>query len=366
MREFNLGIVGGCLSHQVGIPHRQLYHQHLALMTAQRWGLNLKVHIARDFVAGYPARVRTLLGRERLDAILVHVRFNLHETAGILLRQNIGSQQTVLLHPFLFRRHKSGLEKLRVDDFKGCLVLSRSKIQIPREANTEKLRPSGDTKHPDSGNPEEWDPYSRRLWHDRPPWRSLKRAFGGGVRTQLWNLNSIAGVILGMRRWAEREESRLITEAQSVARAANVPLVVMGPMRFANNPVADYLNRWCCAAYAKITDVNGIPFCALGDLRSPTGESYYIPNGIHLSRTGHRYVGHRLATTFAPIFEATQAALRGQALSHALASGESPTEIIPRASARPSDEAARPGWSQEPDSENHEAVAHGLEQSPRR
>lgn len=73
MRVRRLGIVGGCLSHQPGIPFSRLYHQLLSRKLTELYGVKLRPVIDRSFDAPLDQRLTALADRHT-DLVLVHVR----------------------------------------------------------------------------------------------------------------------------------------------------------------------------------------------------------------------------------------------------------------------------------------------------
>jgi hypothetical protein len=68
-----LGIVGGCLSHQPGIPFSGLYHQLLSRRLRDTYGVKLRPVIDRSFDAPLDQRL-VALAEQQADLVLVHVR----------------------------------------------------------------------------------------------------------------------------------------------------------------------------------------------------------------------------------------------------------------------------------------------------
>jgi hypothetical protein len=73
VRVRRLGIVGGCLSHQPGIPFSRLYHQVLSRKLRDAYGVRLRPVIDRTFDAPLDQRLGVLADRQT-DLVLVHVR----------------------------------------------------------------------------------------------------------------------------------------------------------------------------------------------------------------------------------------------------------------------------------------------------
>jgi hypothetical protein len=73
VRVCRLGIVGGCLSHQPGIPFSRLYHQVLSRKLKDAYEVRLRPVIDRSFHAPLDQRLAALADRQ-VDLVLVHVR----------------------------------------------------------------------------------------------------------------------------------------------------------------------------------------------------------------------------------------------------------------------------------------------------
>ncbi len=86
MRVRRLGIVGGCLSHQPGIPFSRLYHQVLSRRLEDAYGVRLRPVIDRSFDAPLDQRLAALADRQT-DLVLVHVRSALTVASTVLYRR---------------------------------------------------------------------------------------------------------------------------------------------------------------------------------------------------------------------------------------------------------------------------------------
>ena len=86
MRVRRLGIVGGCLSHQPGIPWSRLYHQVLSRKLTDVYGVKVRPVIDRSFDAPLDQRLAALADRQT-DLVLVHVRSAVTVTSTALYRR---------------------------------------------------------------------------------------------------------------------------------------------------------------------------------------------------------------------------------------------------------------------------------------
>lgn len=74
LREFRLGIIGGCMSHQRRIPLNALYQRKLAVLLEADPGVRLRTYIVRDFESDLRARLDRLLAGPPVDGVLAHIR----------------------------------------------------------------------------------------------------------------------------------------------------------------------------------------------------------------------------------------------------------------------------------------------------
>jgi len=87
VRVYRLGIVGGCLSHQPGIPFTSLYHQVLSRKLKDAYGVTLRPVIDRSFDASADLRLSALAERQA-DLVLVHVRSVVTVSSTVLYRRS--------------------------------------------------------------------------------------------------------------------------------------------------------------------------------------------------------------------------------------------------------------------------------------
>jgi hypothetical protein len=269
LRDYHLGIIGGCLSHQSDIALSQLYHRQLATKLLETSGIRLQVHIARDFEQIYSDRLNLLKDVAHLDGILLHLRIIFTRKASILSRHVQNDVETYYLHPFLLRRHQHGWADVETANFKNCLRVTHPKGS---KANT-----SSETMH----GP-----------------RIGRRVFGFRLR----DMNLILGTLLRLDEWAINDEIHMLRGLVQACQARNLPLFVLGPTPF----VGSY---WVARLIGKMNErldsflaSMRVPFCPINDLTDEDAQLLLRPDGLHLNEDGHSFVAKRLAATLEPWF----------------------------------------------------------------
>jgi hypothetical protein len=270
----NLGIVGGCLTHQPGIPRSQLYQQLLATRLAEL-RIQLKVHISRGFEEDPADRIAALAGERDLDAVLLHVRSTFVRKAGIVatvVRQGV---IRYYLHPFLFRPWKLGWNEVERRDFNGEILLMTR--VAPARAQAESLADKGSVMAPSA--------------YAKPPTGS-KKLLGLSLRALIYR----AGRVALLDRWMQRDELRQLQEAIDFCQKRRLPLLIMGP---SHRPEESYLNRLCIGMdrkLAKWINPSSVRYCSLMTTVPEVPTGLYSPDGLHMNRAGHAHVARCLET----------------------------------------------------------------------
>ena len=174
LREFRLGIIGGCLSHQSDIQHSRLFHRQLDRMLQEGQGIRLKVAITRQFDRDYSERLEALLGESDVDGVMLHMRVVFVAKSVLLVNRLEDGKRYYRLHPFLFKQYETGWNKRLTSEF------ARKSLFVSRE-------PSKSTEGDE-------DPFE----HPTPS----RKIFGFRLRT----LNLLAGTLLGLDNWAMTDE----------------------------------------------------------------------------------------------------------------------------------------------------------------
>ena len=286
MRDFTLGIIGGCLTHQVGVPKSELYHQRLKRKLAEDGLANLKVRIAREFEQEHVDRLESLLNEHRLDAVMVHVRSAFVGKAPLVVVSATPSEFRYYLHPFLFCPWRSGWAEVQNSGFAGCKMISRRKNPVARQLRD--LQVSGDSSQ--AAEPTDWA--------DVVP--GATRIAGVSIR----DLFHLGGALCGLDAWAIRDELRMLDGLRFRCADLGVPLFVMGPSR---RPDSFWLDRLCkklderlrkaCSEWA-------VPYCDLMRVTDEKGVRMYRPDGFHLAAEGHGYCAGQVLRLITPTNEA--------------------------------------------------------------
>ncbi|MDX2162146.1 MAG: hypothetical protein SF162_12540 [bacterium] len=264
--QFRLGIIGGCLSHQDGMPLSTLYHRQLAARLKNEYGIKLTVHITRAFDRPYAERLETLLAEHPVDAVLLHMRSAAARKSNLLVRHTVNSEARYYLHPFLFRQHQVGWHQVQQQGFAGHWPLLRRSVQLVTAKQHHEPRP--------------------------------------GVkvgRFRVNDLNRVIGHALGLAHWALRDEMALLDDVIAAARARQLPLLLMGPTLAQDSSLlprmANLLNRHLRI----VAEREGLPFVPLNALQDAAGQSLFLPDGTHMSVHGHRYVADQVWPLLAPL-----------------------------------------------------------------
>lgn len=274
MRDFTLGIIGGCLTHQGGIAKSELYHYRLAKNLEESAGVRLRVRIARGFDhIEHRVRLDALLKEHRLDAVLVHVRNYYLGKSALIVKSMTDDEFRYHLHPFLFKPWKTGWAEIAKSNFAGQSVLLRRKNTMRKKGaapQAKEVAPIEDTPADDPGG---------------------RRVLGVSLR----DLFYAGGVLTGLDNWAVRDELRMLRDVRLRCEELGVPLFVLGPGR---RPGDYWLDRMCGKLDRRLHYVLGdalVPYCGLPDMENEHGEQVYLNDGWHLSPAGHAYVAERLA-----------------------------------------------------------------------
>jgi hypothetical protein len=253
---FELAILGGCMSHQAGIPFNSLYHRHLAREAQRLTGIRLRPYVARGFGLDFGARLDTLQERVELDGVLLHLRVMVAKRARLIVRGRASEGRRARVHPALFSRRHDGpaIEELREAENDGDDVEERSEV--------------GAANHD-------------RRWG----WR-------GGI-TSL-ELNTALGAMLGLDRWAADDEVHRLARFAAECDKRRLPLFILGPTplvgaRWAARPLKA-LDR-SIAAFARRCD---LPFALIDALNDREGRPIIKRDGVHLTLEGHAFVADRL------------------------------------------------------------------------
>ena len=291
MREFHLGIIGGCLTHQPGIPMSQLYHRQLGAMLSERCGLHLKIHVAREFERDAADRLDTLLGQSKLDAVMVHVRHDFTRKARLVVIITEPERVRYVLHPSLFRRNRHDWTAVERQGFPGCRQLAARKRPVVQPAE-----PAAATAQP-----------SDALRAD-----TLEMTTGAtrilGMRVR--DLFHWGGWLVGLANWAMRDELQLLANVRSRCAEAGLRLIVMGSSRRPDDRWLDNLCQQLDRRLRKEMSRSAIPYCSLDQINDHTGRRMIKPDGFHFTAEGHRYVAEKLGEVLLPVLLCSQSSRR--------------------------------------------------------
>lgn len=263
-RVFRLGIVGGCMTHQSGIPLSKLFHRQLAASLLARTGITLQPRVARDFERPYAERLVSLQEQHELDGVLLHIRVAMAVKSTLLSRHSANGTARYYLHPFLLNRRQVGWASAERAGM-TAVPMARRPAAVP-------------------------GPVEHRL--PSPGRRIL------GFRVN--DLNLILGHMVGLDRWAIRDELASLTEFLALCRSRQLPVVVLGPTAVAGSWATNRLTTRLNAGIRSVVAPLGVPFCAVNSVVDESGRVNLLPDGHHLNEDGHRYVANQLSKVIEP------------------------------------------------------------------
>ena len=274
MRDFTLGIIGGCLTHQGGIAKSELYHRRLAKHLEEGRQVRLRVRIARGFDdIEHKVRLDALVQEHALDAVLVHVRNYYLGKSALIVKSLTDDEFRYHLHPFLFKPWKTGWAEIAKSNFAGQRVILRRK-------NTMKSEPG-------AAQAEEVEPTEAPPVVD-PGGRSV-------LGVSLRDLFYAGGVLAGLDSWAVRDELRMLQDVRLRCDEFGLPLFVLGPGRRPDNLWLDRMCKMLDNRLCRMLPDWLVPYCGLSNLEDEQGKKTYMADGWHLSPEGHAYVAGQLA-----------------------------------------------------------------------
>lgn len=276
MRDFTLGIIGGCLTHQAGVLRSELYHQRLKRQLAEQRGVNLKVRIARDFTKEHSARLDLMLSEHALDAVLIHVR-NYYLGKSVFITKSVTDEEfRYHLHPFLFKPWETGWVKVVKSNFAGQPVILRRRNTLKNHSRVQIADRRRESEALDTAV-EGMDLGARRF-----------------LGVSLRDLFFATGAFAGLDSWAVRDELQMLREAMVKCRRLGLPLIVLGPARRPSHYWIDRTCRKLDKRLLQFLSTSSVPYCSIPEIADAEGKSLYLPDGWHFSVEGHRYVADRL------------------------------------------------------------------------
>lgn len=283
MRDFTLGIIGGCLTHQGGIPKSELYHSQLARLLEQDAQVRLRVRVARGFEdIDHTVRLNKLVQEHTLDAVLVHARNYYLIKSAFVVKTVMPEEFRYQLHPFLFKPWKTGWSKAAKNGFADQQIILRRKNTL----KSSEVRASG-LEDALSGLPSNVavavDPGERRVC-------------GFSLRDWFY----AAGVVAGLDNWAVRDEVEMLRCVRNRCGELGVPLIVLGPGRRLDHRWLDRVCHKLDRSLRRVLDAWSVPYCSLPEANASGGDQVYAGDIWHFSATGHKLVAEKLFRGLAP------------------------------------------------------------------
>lgn len=269
MRDFHLGVIGGCLTHQPGIALSDLYHRQLARRLAGAGLARLRLHVARNFKTEPLERLESLRRRHPLDGVLLHLRYSFVHKASLLPSHSSPSAIRYFLHPALIRRSRRDWATLESHGFAGArLVYHRPRHQAPTRQSP---------ALPAAAEARATTPQATRI---------------AGI--PLRHLFYLGGAAVGLDHWAIREEIRLSQAVVAQCLKNHLPLAILGAGR---RPDDFWLDRLCLRLDRRMQAFSRhhhIPYTSIAVTHDPSGQPISMPDGLHLNAAGHSLVARLL------------------------------------------------------------------------
>ena len=282
MRDFTLGILGGCKTHQVGVAKSERYHERLKRRLAEAGRANLKVRIARNFEHEHVRRLESLIGERPLDAVMLDIRTGFVGKASLVTISATPSEFRYYLHPYLFRPWRSGWAEVQNSDFAGCKMIGLRKNPVVQQMQDARIsRDSSQAFEPSD-------------WGDIVP--GATRIAGVSIR----DLFYLGGALCRLDAWAIRDELRMWHDICIRCAELGLPLFVMGPSRRPDNFWLDRLCKKLDARLRKACREWAVPYRDLMRVTDEKGSRMYRPDGFHLTAEGHGYFADQLGGVLEP------------------------------------------------------------------
>lgn len=261
LRQFDLGIIGGCMSHQRDIPLNALYHRELARLIRTELGVRLRPRIVRGFELDYRDRLERLLDGPSVDGVMVHLRVTINSRSRLIFRDAIDGHTRYSIHPALLRRshkHRAATSIVQTDG-----------IDQRGQQETDAYGSADDTQD------------------EPPPGRRI-----AGFR--LRNLNYALGALAGLDRWAIDEELLRFSELERACRERRLPLFVLGPTPVADSYWQNRVVRKFNLEIRRRLAASNVSYSLIDHLRDGAGHPLTRNDGFHLTVEGHRFVADKL------------------------------------------------------------------------
>lgn len=270
MKNFNLGIIGNCLSCQPWINVSDLYHRQLKIKLLQQDNIHLKVHIAGNSNLEPRKRFEELIRKQTLDGILYVLR-------------SAYPKQLIYFHKDLNKKPFITFDFFNYLFFKNKIIYSEHPNVI---ALALKLRKQKDMH----------DIYLEDSQKDNPP----KRKFLG---IPLNKMNFLVAKYLGLDSLVINNELEYLLKLYRCCLNKKIPLFVLGPipdlkkLKDKNNFL--FLKKMQKKLLSKILKMN-IPNYFLSTRFSEEGNAFYKKDLAHLSVEGHAFLAKELYPIICP------------------------------------------------------------------
>jgi hypothetical protein len=292
-----IGFVGGCITHQPGIPYPQLFHRVLMRWFDERGLSGIRFVVSRDHCDDPSHRVETLLAKNNPGIIIIHRSAHTFFTKPMAI---FYANQRFVVNPFLFRRSRKrrSWSDYERQGFSSCLGI---RVHTPQpestRSKTTQIPTSPTAVDPKAKAAEEPDSQNSRKNQDQH-YNSCPRK--KHRRVSLRDLPWLAGDVSGLLNWAIEDELEIVSRAHDHCRRAGSKLLVVGPGLRIGYP---WVNRQAHQLDASLQEwadkrdeLNYVSLlCPLAGNRSPhkLSDSDYL-DAIHFNTFGHRHLAARL------------------------------------------------------------------------
>ena len=269
MQFIKIAVLGGCLSHQPGIPRSKLYTSIVRGKLREGRVADAQFEIAKHFEEDYLDRLELLLGQTKPDVVLVHVRSLIVHSSSLLEAVPSETQTTYYLHPALIYRWRSKKELSEQRPFYSkfpILVRRHTTLTLTSTLGDESVTPSGTLGYVALD-------YKQRFL------RTFVRAIAS---------------LIGMSSWAVNNEVSQVEALIEKCKKLKVPLLVMGPSRWLNCFWCDHTCQKMNKQLKRLLGLRGIPYIEIQDSSDQEGNEIYLADRVHLNERGHLYVADKV------------------------------------------------------------------------
>lgn len=291
-----IGFVGGCITHQPGIPYPQLFHRVLVRWFDDQGLGRISFVVARNPHQEPSQRVETLIRKHNPDLIIVHRSAHTFFTKAMAV---FYAGERYVVHPFLVdRRPQRSWNDYEQENFASCLgVPAHAK---PNEATRIKTIPASSCTSGITAAVEA-PPKAKANSQIMPALQRIASYSEGKLRRlRPKDLPWLVGEFSGLITWAINDELSIVDNALNQCRSGGVKLLIVGPgLRIGYPWVNRHAHQLDSGLKTWAEKRRGVSYVSLlrplADNRSPSVLSAeHYQDAIHFNSSGHRHLASRL------------------------------------------------------------------------